>query len=58
MVTHINFKLRTGRDHDLITWVNSLPERERSFWIRRALRKALSLEKGGEAYKPNYKVCD
>jgi hypothetical protein len=36
------FRLRPDRDEDLIAWLDSLGEGERSFFIRQALRKALN----------------
>jgi hypothetical protein len=35
------FRLREGRDDDLIQWLDGLPEGERSFYLRQALRKGL-----------------
>ncbi len=36
---NIGFRLRKGRDDDLITMLKRLPEYERSFYIRQALRE-------------------
>lgn len=36
------FRLKPGRDQDLITWLDSLGEGERSFFIRNTLRKAIT----------------
>ncbi len=37
----INFKVKPGRDDDIIRWLKSLGEKERSFYIRMALREWL-----------------
>ncbi len=37
----INFKIKQGRDDDIILWLEALGERERSFYIRMALREWL-----------------
>ena len=38
------FRLKPDRDQELISWLESLGEGERSFFIREALRKALLQE--------------
>lgn len=42
MKPRYTFRLKPGRDEDLITWLESLGEGERSFFIRNALRKAIT----------------
>ena len=37
----INFKVKPGRDDDIINWLAGLGEKERSFYIRLALREWL-----------------
>jgi len=37
----IAFRLKPGRDDDLIAWISSLGQDERSYNIRRALRGSL-----------------
>lgn len=44
MLTRVSLRLRPGRDDDLMAWINSLPERERSFWIRRAIRRGMAVK--------------
>jgi hypothetical protein len=39
MQKHFNFRLKEGRDNELIRWLNTRSRRERSFFIREALRK-------------------
>jgi hypothetical protein len=41
MSLRYTFRLKPERDSDLIAWLNSLGEGERSCFIRQALRKAL-----------------
>jgi len=38
----IAFRLKPGRDDDLISWINSLGQDERSYNIRQALRGNIS----------------
>ncbi len=38
----IAFRLKEGRDDDIISWVESLGERDRSYSIRQALKEHLS----------------
>ncbi len=37
----INFRVKPGRDDDIINWLVGLGEKERSFYIRMALREWL-----------------
>jgi hypothetical protein len=39
MQDHFNFRLKPGRDDEIIQWLNSRSKRERSFFIREALKK-------------------
>jgi hypothetical protein len=39
MQDHFNFRLKSGRDNELIQWLNSRNRRERSAFIREALRQ-------------------
>lgn len=43
------FRLKKGRDRDLITWLESFGEGERSFYIRQALRAGIATAQGGQA---------
>ncbi len=44
----INFKVKPGRDDDIINWLEGLGDNERSFYIRLALREWLQgKSKGG-----------
>ncbi len=40
------FRLKKGRDRDLITWLESFGEGERSFYIRQALRAGIAAQSG------------
>lgn len=44
MSSRYTFRLKPERDSDLIEWLNSLGEGERSCFIRHALRKTLKLK--------------
>jgi hypothetical protein len=44
MSLRYTFQLKPERDSDLIAWLNSLGEGERSCFIRHALRKTLNLK--------------
>jgi hypothetical protein len=46
MQDHFNFRLKQGRDNELILWLNTRSRRERSAFIREALRKQV---KGGDS---------
>ena len=58
----INFKVKPGRDDDLIDWMKTLGEGERSFHLRQTLRRGLrgnskpsyrpKIDKGGNNDKP------
>ena len=41
MTTFVAFRLKPGRDDALIDWINNLPEQDRSYHIREALRSNL-----------------
>jgi hypothetical protein len=41
MSTFVAFRLKEGRDDALINWIENLPERDRSYHIREALRSNL-----------------
>lgn len=43
------FRLRRDRDGDLIAWLESMGEGERSYAIRQALRRGLNAGRGGPA---------
>ena len=48
----ISFKLKDPRDRDLMEWLEGLGERERSFYIRKALREWLAGGAGREESCP------
>ena len=52
MITRLSFRLKPGKDDDLIKWLNGLPEQERSRFIREALRRGLSLPDVRPAVSP------
>jgi len=52
MITRLSFRLKPGKDDDLIEWLNGLPEQERSRFIRDALRRGLSLPDVRPAVSP------
>jgi hypothetical protein len=54
MSLRYTFRLKPERDSDLIDWLNSLGEGERSCFIRQALRKALR-QKGEMLFRYNEK---
>jgi len=39
----VSFSLNSDRDSDLVSWLNGLPERERSLAIRKTLRVGLGM---------------
>jgi hypothetical protein len=41
MSTFVAFRLKAGRDDALINWIEDLPENDRSYHIREALRSNL-----------------
>jgi len=43
----IAFRLKPGRDDDLINWYESLGDGDRSYYIRETLRKNLNSHMGG-----------
>ena len=43
-IVFIAFKLKKGRDQDLIAWIDSLDEGDRSYHIREVLRRGLSMQ--------------
>ena len=47
MDNRYHFRLRQGRDDDLIQWLESLGEGERSHFIRQTLRRGLNAGRGG-----------
>ncbi len=47
---HIGFRLKPGRDDDLIRWVESLGNGDQSYYIRESLRRDLNAQKGGGNY--------
>lgn len=40
-MARINLRLKPGRDDDLIAWWNSIPEGDRSYFLRETLRRGL-----------------
>ena len=42
MILKITFRLRPGKDEDLIKWVKSFNDGERSHFIRQALKKVVT----------------
>jgi len=42
----VTFRLRPGRDDDLIAWLESMGEGERSYFIRQVLRRGLNSGRG------------
>jgi len=48
----VGFRLKPGRDDALISWLDSLPEKDRSYHIRETLRANL------RAPMPTAKVAD
>lgn len=52
MITRLSFRLKPGKDDDLIKWLNGLQEQERSRFIRDALRRGLSLPDARPTVKP------
>lgn len=52
MTARFTFRLKPERDNDLIDWLNSLGEGERSFFIRQALRQALKGKPEVPAFNP------
>lgn len=65
MITRLTFRLKPGKDDDLINWLSELPEQERSRFVRDTLRRGLTLPKarptiippldfkGGQHTEPN-----
>ncbi len=45
----IAFRLKPGRDDDLIRWVESLGNGDQSYYIRESLRRDLNAQKGGRS---------
>lgn len=46
-MARINLRLKPGRDDDLIAWWNSIPEGDRSYFLRETLRRGLGSQAGG-----------
>ncbi len=46
----IAFRLKPGRDDDLIRWLESLGSGDQSYYIRESLRRDLNSQKGGSNY--------
>ncbi len=46
----IAFRLKPGRDNDLIEWLESLGTGDKSYFIRESLRRDLNSQKGGGNY--------
>ena len=44
---YIAFRLKPGRDDDLINWFESLGDGDKSYYIRETLRKNLNSHMGG-----------
>ena len=40
----VAFKLKKGRDQDLIAWIDSLDEGDRSYHIREVLRRGINIQ--------------
>ena len=43
-IVFVAFKLKKGRDQDLIAWIGSLDEGDRSYHIRELLRRGLNMQ--------------
>lgn len=43
-IVFIAFKLKKGRDQDLIAWIESLGDGDRSYHIRELLRRGISMQ--------------
>ena len=46
----IAFRLKPGKDDDLIKWLESLGSGDKSYFIRETLRRNLNAQKGGSNY--------
>ncbi len=51
-MARINLRLKPGRDDDLIAWWNSIPEGDRSYFLRETLRRGLGGQAGGYQAPP------
>ncbi|MFA7468640.1 MAG: hypothetical protein WCY82_10290 [Desulfotomaculaceae bacterium] len=51
-MARINLRLKPGRDNDLIAWWNSIPEGDRSYFLRETLRRGLGGQAGGYQAPP------
>ena len=51
-MARINLRLKPGRDDDLINWWNSIPEGDRSYFLRETLRRGLGGQAGGYQAPP------
>lgn len=56
MTPRYTFRLKPERDSDLINWLDSLGEGERSFFIRQALRQALQPQREGRVTLPKQDI--